>query len=68
MKAGKITAKLRDAVQVRFFETGAECIRFKNIEISDALKELEIRDFDFDIRTDGSVRLPSNNPFTKWSL
>ncbi|MDR1001808.1 MAG: hypothetical protein LBL82_00855 [Oscillospiraceae bacterium] len=57
MKAGTITAKLRDAVQVRFFEDGAERIRFKNIEIPDALKELEIRDFAFDVPTDGSSKI-----------
>jgi hypothetical protein len=57
MKAGIITAKLRDAVQVRFFEDGAERIRFKNIKIPDALKELEIRDFAFDVPADGSSKI-----------
>jgi hypothetical protein len=57
MKAGTITAKLRDAVQVKFFEDGAERIRFKNIEIPDALKELEIRDFAFDVPTDGTSKI-----------
>jgi hypothetical protein len=57
MKAGTITAKLRDAVQVRFFEDGAERVRFKNIEIPDALKALEIRDFSFDVPTDASDKI-----------
>ena len=33
MKCGKLTAKLRDAVPVRFYENGREVKRYKNIEI-----------------------------------
>jgi hypothetical protein len=49
MKAGQITAKLRDAVPVCFFSNGSEVKRYKNIDIPDSLKELEIIDFDFDV-------------------
>ena len=55
MKAGTITAKLRDAVPVCFFENDAEQIRFKNIDIPDTLKELEINGFEFDVPADGKI-------------
>lgn len=55
MKAGQITAKLRDAVPVRFMENGEEMKRYKNIDIPDSLKKLEIQDFQFDIATDGKI-------------
>lgn len=55
MRAGQITAKLRDAVPVRFMENGAELKRYKNIDIPDSLKELEIQDFQFDVATDGKI-------------
>ena len=32
MKCGKLTAKFRDAVPVRFYENGREIKRFKNCE------------------------------------
>lgn len=56
MKCGKLTAKLRDAVQVRFYENGREIKRYKNIEIPDAIKELEFTGFKFDV--------PGNGPIT----
>lgn len=56
MKCGKLTAKLRDAVQVRFYENGREIKRYKNIEIPDAIKELEYTGFKFDV--------PDNSPIT----
>ena len=49
MKCGKLTAKLRDAVPVRFYENGREIKRYKNIEIPDAIKELEFTGFKFDV-------------------
>ena len=55
MKCGKLTAKLRDAVQVRFYENGREIKRYKNIEIPDAIKELEYRDFRFDVPQSGPI-------------
>lgn len=55
MKAGKITAKIRDAVQVSFMENGDERARYRNIEIPDALKDLEIKDFGFNILLDGKI-------------
>lgn len=55
MKCGKLTAKLRDAVPVRFYENGREIKRVKNIEIPDAIKELEFRDFRFDVPESGPI-------------
>ena len=55
MKCGKLTAKLRDAVPVRFYENGREIKRFKNIAIPDAIKELEFRDFRFDVPESGPI-------------
>lgn len=55
MKAGKITAKLRDAVLVCFMVDDTEVKRYKNIELPEELKELEIRDFHFDIPLDGKI-------------
>ena len=55
MKAGKITAKLRDAVPVRFMVEGEEVKQYRNIDIPDALKELEITDFKFDVPEDGKI-------------
>ena len=49
MKTGKITAKLRDAVVIRLFEEGEERKQYKNIELPDALKELKMKDFEFDV-------------------
>ena len=56
MKCGKLTAKLRDAVPVRFYENGREIKRYKNIEIPDAIKDLEYTGFKFDV--------PDNSPIT----
>ena len=55
MKAGKITAKLRDAVPVRFMADGEEVKRYRNIDIPDSLKELEMRDFQFDVPVDEKI-------------
>ena len=55
MKCRKLTAKLRDAVPVRFYENGREIKRYKNIEIPDAIKELEYRDFRFDVPESGPI-------------
>lgn len=55
MKAGRITAKLRDAVHVSFMVGEDEMAWYKNIEIPDALKELEIKDFAFNVRSDGKI-------------
>lgn len=55
MKAGKITAKLRDAVLVHFFECGEDRAQYKNIDIPDSLKELEVNGFEFDVPMDGKV-------------
>ncbi len=55
MKAGKITAKLRDAVPVCFMVDGKEIKRYKNIELPDELKELEIKDFKFYVPQDEKI-------------
>ena len=55
MKAGKITAKLRDAVPVCFMVEGKEVKRYKNIELPDELKELEIKDFKFHVPQDEKI-------------
>ena len=55
MKTGKITAKLRDAVPVCLIVEGKEVKRYKNIELPDAIKEIEMRDFHFYIPQDGKI-------------
>lgn len=55
MKAGKITAKLRDAVPVCFMVDGEEVKRYPNIEIPDSLKELEMLDFHFSVDAGGKI-------------
>ena len=55
MKAKTITAKLRDAVPVRFMEGQEEKAQYRNIDIPDSLKELEIQDFKFDVPEDGKI-------------
>ncbi|MFR9059582.1 hypothetical protein [Eubacterium callanderi] len=55
MKTGKITAKLRDAVPVCLMVNGEEVKRYKNIELPDMLKEVEMTDFHFNVRMDGKI-------------
>jgi hypothetical protein len=55
MKTGKITAKLRDAVPVCFIVEGKEVKRYKNIELPDELKEVEMSDFHFNVSEDGKI-------------
>ena len=55
MKCGKLTAKLRDAIPVCFIEEGKEIKRVKNIEIPDAIKELEYKGFRFDVPMSGAI-------------
>ena len=55
MKCGKLTAKLRDAVPVCFIEEGKEIKRVKNIEIPDAIKELEYKESKFDVPMSGGI-------------
>lgn len=55
MKTGRITAKLRDAVPVCLMVEGEEVRRYKNIELPDALKEIEMRDFHFNVHMDGKI-------------
>lgn len=55
MKTGKITAKLRDAVPVCLMVEGEEVKRYKNIELPDTLKEVEMTDFHFNVHMDGKI-------------
>ena len=55
MKTGKITAKLRDAVPVCLMVNGEEVKRYKNIELPDELKEVEMTDFHFNVHMDGKI-------------
>ena len=55
MKTGQITAKLRDAVPIEFYQEGNERARYRNIDIPDSLKELEITDFKFITPEDGKI-------------
>lgn len=55
MKTGKITAKLRDAVPVCLMVNGKEVKRYKNIELPDELKEVEMTDFHFNVHMDGQI-------------
>ncbi|HIY01302.1 MAG TPA: hypothetical protein IAA26_05595 [Candidatus Blautia faecipullorum] len=55
MKTGKITAKLRDAVPVCLMVEGKEVKRYKNIELPDTIKEIDMKDFHFYIPMDGKI-------------
>ena len=55
MKTGKITAKLRDAVAVCLMVNGEEAKRYKNIELPDMLKEVEMTDLHFNVHMDGKI-------------
>ena len=55
MKTGKITAKLRDAVPVCLMVNGEEVKRYKNIELPDELKEVDMSDFYFNVHMDGKI-------------
>ncbi len=55
MKTGKITAKLRDAVPVCLMVEGKEVKRYKNIELPDSIKEVELLDFHFNVPADGKI-------------
>ena len=55
MKTGKIAAKLRDAVPVCLMVNGEEVKRYKNIELPDELKEVEMTDFHFNVHMDGKI-------------
>ena len=55
MKTGKITAKLRDAVPVCLMVEGKEVKRYKNIDLPDMLKEVEMLDFHFNVPADGKI-------------
>ncbi len=55
MKTGRITAKLRDAVPVCLMAEGKEVKRYKNIELPDSIKEVELLDFHFNVPADGKI-------------
>lgn len=60
MKTGKITAKLRDAVPVCLMVEGKEVKRYKNIDLPDMLKEVEMLDFHFNVPVDGKITFEIN--------
>lgn len=60
MKTGKITAKLRDAVPVCLMVEGQEVKRYKNIDLPDMLKEVEMLDFHFNVPEDGKITFEIN--------
>ena len=60
MKTGKITAKLRDAVPVCLMVEGKEVKRYKNIDLPDMLKEVEMLDFHFNVPADGKITFEIN--------
>lgn len=47
MQVKKITAKIRDMVRVNLMENDIERAWYHNIELPDAIKELEMKDFGF---------------------
>ena len=55
MKTGRITAKLRDVVPVCLMVEGKEVKRYKNIELPDSIKEVELLDFHFNVPADGKI-------------
>lgn len=55
MKIGKITAKLRGAVPVCLMVESKEVRQYKNIELPDELKEVEMADFHFNVHMDGKI-------------
>lgn len=55
MKTGRITAKLRDSVPVCLMIEGKKVKRYKNIELPDMLKEVEMTDFHFNVHMDGKI-------------
>ncbi len=55
MKTGRITAKLRDAVPVCLMVEDREVKRYKNIELPDSIKEVELLDFHFNVPADGKI-------------
>ena len=55
MKVAKITAKLRDAVPVCFMVDGEEAAQYKNIELPESIKELDMQGFSFSVSMDGKI-------------
>ena len=55
MDCGKLTAKLRDMVTVRFYEGENEVKRYHNIEVPDEVKKMEFKTYEFCVPVDGSI-------------
>lgn len=55
MKTVKITVKLRNAVPVCLVVEGKEVKRYRNIELPNELKEIGMKDFHFNVPTDGKI-------------
>lgn len=60
MKTGKITANLRDEVPVFLMVEGQKVKRYKNIDLPDMLKEVEMLDFHFNVPENGKVTFEIN--------
>lgn len=55
MECGKLTAKLRDMVTVRFYEDDTELKRYHNIELPDELKAMPFKGYEFSVPLDGAI-------------
>lgn len=55
MQVKKITAKIRDMVKVSLMENGDERAWYNNIEMPDEIKDLEMKDFRFNVLMDGKI-------------
>lgn len=68
MECGKLTAKLRDMVTVRFFEGDNEIKRYHNIELPDEIKALPFKGYEFCVPASGTITFKiwlEENP-TEW--
>ena len=55
MKTGNITVGLRETVTVCLMVNGKEVRRYKNTELPDMVKEIEMDSFHFNIHMDGRI-------------
>lgn len=55
MECGKLTAKLRDMVTVRFFEGENELHRYHNIELPEEIKALTFKGYEFCAPLTGAI-------------
>ena len=60
MKAKTIVAKIRNAVQVQLCVNGEPVKTYRNVELPESIKELEILDFGFDTKTERKITFQLN--------